>query len=755
MDANREPSNSDQGTRAHRIGSVMKSPLARWSGVAVLSAGATVAGFRAFGINQGGTAKQPDPIAAQHELEALRVPEQSVAPSVSVRPSRRWDKEVSLPWVPPGFPPIKLAYAEDTVPNAGGGIARDPMERGIFMAPLFLVERTKDGELNAKVTEDGTLILPVVVYDSTGALGQAAFSMLHESLPSGQQRLAGRMLTYTPEAITFDDTFGDTSSPVSFRPWRTHVLSSGTGRIDLVGKFTTKAAAEAFLTDFEQGARAIDASMVYPGVRHREASVALSFEDVAGTELFRDLSGKGDGTVTRRDVARLVAEGLKRAHITIVRDEDYQNNKDLDRLIDALLAQLPKEEARIASARASLDEAFHRIGVDPQDLRADIMTRYKVHKGDQGEDYRKFQSELERQMKAKRSSSGFDLGAFKSNGGSSEEESKEIKKILIETLRKWNISFDEEKDGTFIAVKSIDVYQNEFSRWSDMGSLAFGDRTRLVGEGVLCVQINRHNIVHGFDAVPLVVREGVEKYLRALQSYDAVPNQFEADMGHYEATIKERQSIVDTLSRTHVLRGVGRNRSSEQSGSWAGLHLDPERCRAREDTIVGFVTYYGKRAHNIALLVRRADGSEYQTEQLLPGASPKDGRCESSMRISQAEEDRGAVITGVECFYEGDDFDGWTFNTTFGQIHARLGGGRNTTKFPMPSLPEGFQWELIGVQVEGKVFNLKVFSRPKFENIPVLDHANLTFQAAFIDPNREIPAMPQKPAKRDRPVLGQ
>jgi hypothetical protein len=216
----------------------------------------------------------------------------------------------------------------------------------------------------------------------------------------------------------------------------------------------------------------------------------------------------------------------------------------------------------------------------------------------------------------------------------------------------------------------------------------------------------------------------------------------------YDEAVAKREDELRILRMTHTFWAGKEEGRGANKGTSPSLKISATRRFRDDEHICGFIMYYGgdpARPHNIAFLIRRPDGSVYSTGPLLPGEGGGWAAGNPNAAHVTQFSNPDTVIAAVKEAYQGKDFDGWVFAITGGGgVSARLAGGPRhgepsgvdgPIRYGMPILPEGYEWELASVHVDGGRW---------------LNGAEFTFRPCFTDRERQIRPEPQPP-KMPRP----
>lgn len=645
----------------------------------------------------------------------------------------RWDRELSVGCKEPTIP-LRLQRVQAQT-GIGPG---DPTGQTMLLAPLMIFDRRSDGSVAATVHDDGSMVIPVITYDPTKSIESAAYIKLDGTRRAAEYERGGTVLTLEPIKVQFWTRFGFEGAS-KFEEWNGGNLATPSGRVNLVGRLSSKAAAERFVQALSDGRAQIEAAMVYPNARFTEGFVSLSLSDVESTNSYRDLRGRGAAPVTRREIARLATEALRHAAITIVRDEDLDTDLDFAKLVNQLLSVFDKQEGqRIPTNRKNLREAFAAVGIDPDDFKADLLRRFKERYSDKGDQFDLLQREVDRQFSADSDSKGkagfLDIVSLES-AVSGVVSRRDIEKTLEESSKSWDLTYEYEGNDRRFVPKSIKLYRLNEERFKDVAYFSYGDRKRIFGEGVLRATLSNHTAFSDFDIFVRDLRQQVATYLSRLAEWDRIADpdvEYDQRLTEYRVKHNAWVDTKATLDRADgLLTGVGRDWTLAPDHKQASFDLPPRHASYRYDAdehIRCIVTYYGRRPDNIAVIVEGPNGRR-ESPRIMPGGGGgrREERCLSGKD----------VINGVVRYYEGRDFDGWTFTTTSGQLDARLGGGPNPKAFSLPSLPEGFEWEICGVTARG--------------GGGWLASADFRFRVIFRDRSRELGPEPIPPTRKDRP----
>ncbi len=148
--------------------------------------------------------------------------------------------------------------------------------------------------------------------------------------------------------------------------------------------------AKKFVEDLKKGRISLAAHIALEGYDFQQDLAVITFDDVSDTHYYKNLAGpSGPAWISRNQIANVASEAATSRDIWITTEFDDQ---DFDKLVLALLATMDKRDEQLTNKWKSLDDFFTREGWDPEDFRADLITRSKLDRNSEYSD--KFRQDL-------------------------------------------------------------------------------------------------------------------------------------------------------------------------------------------------------------------------------------------------------------------------------------------------------------------------------------------------------------------------
>jgi hypothetical protein len=391
--------------------------------------------------------------------------------------------------------------AESNAPDALGNPTVPSRDRRYFYLPPIAL-KASEGELLVSATADGAITLPLF-WDrpETRRIFEkhlVKYNLLAERANEGQ------ILIVTARAIRIETPPGYVPHVV-FGPLENFNFN------DYQGIMTANAApglAQKFVEDLKKGRFQLSAKIALEGYDFQQNNAVITFEDIADTHYYKNLVGPGGpGRISRHQMANVANEAAASRDIVLTTEFD---DPDFRQLVSDLLATVEKKEDNLTNNWSSLDEFFTREGWDPEDFRADLITRSKL---DRNSEYAsKLRDDVRSVASDKRKGGGFSFGLFGVNlinaetPGENEGYREWARSLTREVLDKWSIKYDEE--GKRIIPKSVTAYRNDFSQIRAKGTFRIGQRKRFRSEAIEEIGIHPlYDVLQSPAKMPFEVRQ--------------------------------------------------------------------------------------------------------------------------------------------------------------------------------------------------------------------------------------------------------
>jgi hypothetical protein len=391
-------------------------------------------------------------------------------------------------------------HAESNAPDLAGMPTVASRDRRYYYLPPIAL-KAKDGELLVSTTADGEITLPVI-WDrpETRRIFEEhliKYSLLAEKANEGQIQVV------TARAIRIE-------TPPNYVPRAVFGLRENFEFTNYEGILTASvspALAQKFVKDLKEGRLELTAVIALEGYDFRQNMAIITYEDIADTRYYKNMSGGGGpGLISRHQVANVAYEAATSRDISLTTEFD---DPDFRKLVSDLLADLEKKPEQLKKEWASLGEFFSREGWDPEDFRADLITRSKL---DRNSEYQsRFRDDLRLVASDKRKGGGFSLGLFGVNLINTESKGEDEKyrewaqNVTRDVLDKWSLEYFEE--GKRILPKSVTAYRNDFSQLRAKGTFRVGQRKKFQSEAIKTIAIHPNLALQSPAKAPFEVRQ--------------------------------------------------------------------------------------------------------------------------------------------------------------------------------------------------------------------------------------------------------
>jgi len=378
------------------------------------------------------------------------------------------------------------------------GSIRD--RRYYYLPPIAL--KTKDGILQISASADGEITLPVV-WDRPETRRIFREHLLQHNLLDHEAN-EGQIQVVTARAIRVETPAGYIPRIV-FGPRENFEFTNFEG---ILTANASPALAQKFIEDLKKGGLELTVVIALEGYDFEQNVATITFEDIAETRYFKNLIGAGGtGLISRHQMANVAYEAATSRDIALTTEFD---DPDFRQLVTDLLVSLEKKTEEFKNSWASVNDFFTREGWDPEDFRADLITRSKL---DRNSEYAtKFREELRSVATDKRKGGGFSLGLFGANiidtdnKGEDEKYREWVRNVTREVLDKWSMKSEEE--GKRLIPKSVTAYRNDFSQLRAKGAFRIGQRKKFRSEAIKTLAIHPlYNILQSPAKMPFEVRQ--------------------------------------------------------------------------------------------------------------------------------------------------------------------------------------------------------------------------------------------------------
>lgn len=391
--------------------------------------------------------------------------------------------------------------AESNLPDTAGHPTVPSRDRRYYYLPPISFQK-KDGQLLVSANAEGEISMSIYWDRADTRRIMKDYLNTHNLL--GENADEGQIQIVSARALSIE-TPPEYTPRIVFGPYENVYFTNYNG---ILNATAYPPLAKKFVDDLKAGRISLTVRIALEGYDFQQNIAVITFDDVSDTRYYKKLAGpSGPAWISRNQIASVASEAATSRDIAITTEFD---DPDFDKLVVALLATMDKREEQLTNKWKSLDDFFTREGWDPEDFRADLITRSKLDRNSEYSD--KFRQDLKKVASDRTKGGGFSFGLFGVNIIDADKRGEEKKyneweqKVARDVLDKWSMHYEEE--GKRIIPKSVTVYRNDFSQMRTTGTFRVGQRKRFRSNAIKEYFVNPVSDVLQVEAkMPFEVRQ--------------------------------------------------------------------------------------------------------------------------------------------------------------------------------------------------------------------------------------------------------